>query len=75
MLDGITTRHRSIRLHRDPDPDALLLNAETCTARSAKPRPLGEPCREIIELRYYGDLSYEEIARELRLNPKTVARV
>ena len=34
---------------------------------------LGEPCREIIELRYYGDLSYDEIAAELRLNPKTVS--
>jgi RNA polymerase sigma-70 factor, ECF subfamily len=34
---------------------------------------LGEPCREIIELRYYGELSYDEIAAELRLNPKTVS--
>ena len=34
---------------------------------------LGEPCREIIELRYFGDLSYAEIAAELRLNPKTVS--
>ena len=34
---------------------------------------LGEPCREIIELRYFGELSYDEIAVELRLNPKTVS--
>ena len=34
---------------------------------------LGEPCREIIELRYFGDLSYEELARALELNPKTVS--
>ena len=34
---------------------------------------LGEPCREIIEVRYFGDLSYDEIAAELRLNPKTVS--
>lgn len=34
---------------------------------------LGEPCREIVELRYFGDLSYEEIAGTLRLNPKTVS--
>jgi RNA polymerase sigma factor (sigma-70 family) len=34
---------------------------------------LGEPCREIIELRYFGDLSYEELSVELELNPKTVS--
>ena len=34
---------------------------------------LDEPCREIIELRYYGELSYDEIAEELRLNAKTVS--
>jgi len=34
---------------------------------------LGEPCREIIELRYFGDLSYEEISSALQLNPKTVS--
>ena len=32
-----------------------------------------EPCREIIELRYFGDLSYEEIAGTLKLNVKTVS--
>ena len=34
---------------------------------------LGEPCREIVELRYFGDLSYEELSRTLKLNPKTVS--
>ena len=34
---------------------------------------LGEPCREIIELRYFGDLSYEEISNVLQLNVKTVS--
>jgi RNA polymerase sigma factor (sigma-70 family) len=34
---------------------------------------LGEPCREIIELRYFADLSYEELSRTLKLNPKTVS--
>ena len=34
---------------------------------------LGDPCREIIELKYFGELSYEEIALELNLNPKTVS--
>jgi RNA polymerase sigma factor (sigma-70 family) len=34
---------------------------------------LDEPCREIIELRYFGDLSYEELSATLNLNPKTVS--
>ena len=34
---------------------------------------LGEPCREIVQLRYFGDLSYDEISRALKLNPKTVS--
>jgi RNA polymerase sigma-70 factor (ECF subfamily) len=54
-------------------PDALLQQAETCQLVRSALDQLGEPCREIIELRYYGDLSYAEIATELRLNPKTVS--
>jgi RNA polymerase sigma-70 factor (ECF subfamily) len=54
-------------------PDALLLNAETCQLVRQSLDRLGELCREIIELRYFGDLSYQEIAAELRLNPKTVS--
>ena len=34
---------------------------------------LGEPCREIIEMRYFGDLSYEEISAAIELNVKTVS--
>jgi RNA polymerase sigma-70 factor (ECF subfamily) len=56
-----------------PGPDALALSAETCQLVRQSLDRLGETCREIIELRYYGDLSYEEIATELRLNPKTVS--
>lgn len=56
-----------------PGPDALLLNAETQQLVRQSLDRLGEACREIIELRYYGDLSYEEIATELRMNPKTVS--
>jgi RNA polymerase sigma-70 factor (ECF subfamily) len=56
-----------------PGPDALALSAETCRLVRQSLDRLGETCREIIELRYYGDLSYEEIAAELRLNPKTVS--
>jgi RNA polymerase sigma-70 factor (ECF subfamily) len=57
----------------NPAPDALLQIAETSQLVRESLDRLGEPCREIIELRYYGDLSYEQIAAELRLNPKTVS--
>jgi len=57
----------------NPGPDTLLQIAETSRLVRESLDRLGEPCREIIELRYYGDLSYDEIAAELRLNPKTVS--
>ena len=57
----------------NPGPDALLQIAETSRLVRESLDRLGAPCREIIELRYYGELSYEEIAAELRLNPKTVS--
>jgi RNA polymerase sigma-70 factor (ECF subfamily) len=56
-----------------PAPDAALLGAEQMALIRAALDRLGEPCREIIELRYFGDLSYEELSVELRLNPKTVS--
>ncbi len=34
---------------------------------------LGGFCRELIELRYFGDLSYEEISATLKMNMKTVS--
>jgi RNA polymerase sigma-70 factor (ECF subfamily) len=58
---------------RNPGPDALLQSAETSRLLRESLDRLGEPCREIIELRYFADLSYDEIAAELRLNPKTVS--
>ena len=57
----------------NPGPDTLLQIAETSRLVRESLDRLGDPCREIVELRYYGDLSYEEIAAELRLNPKTVS--
>jgi len=56
-----------------PGPDEILMNAEQMTLIRDTLDQLGEPCREIIELRYFGDLSYEELSRTLRLNPKTVS--
>jgi RNA polymerase sigma-70 factor (ECF subfamily) len=56
-----------------PAPDVLLMNAEKIGLVHDALGQLGEPCREIIELRYFGDLSYEEISRTLHLNAKTVS--
>ncbi len=56
-----------------PGPDVALLNAERITLVGQALEGLGGPCQEIIELRYFADLSYEEIATSLRLNPKTVS--
>jgi RNA polymerase sigma-70 factor, ECF subfamily len=54
-------------------PDCCLLgNEQSALVHQALGR-LGEPCREIIELRYFGDLSYEELGSTLELNPKTVS--
>lgn len=58
---------------QNPGPDAQLLRAEQWTLVRHALDQLGEPCREIIELRYFGDLSYEEIALALKLNQKTVS--
>ena len=54
-------------------PDAMLMNAEQVALVHRALEQLGEPCREVIELRYFGDLSYDEISRSLNLNPKTVS--
>jgi RNA polymerase sigma factor, sigma-70 family len=56
-----------------PLPDESLMNSEQFTLLGAALDQLGEPCREIIELRYYGDLSYEELSAALKLNVKTVS--
>ena len=56
-----------------PAPDASLLNSEKLALVGHALERLGGPCREIIELRYFGDLSYEEISQTLDLNEKTVS--
>ncbi|HZQ47378.1 MAG TPA: sigma-70 family RNA polymerase sigma factor [Verrucomicrobiae bacterium] len=56
-----------------PGPDATLMNAERMALVQQALEQVGEPCREIIELRYFGDLSYEELSQSLDLNPKTVS--
>ena len=56
-----------------PAPDAMLLRAECAAQMGQALERLEEPCREIIQLRYFADLSYDELANELKLNPKTVS--
>ena len=50
-----------------------LMNAEQVALVHQALEQLGDPCRQIVELRYFGDLSYDEISRSLDLNPKTVS--
>lgn len=57
----------------DPGPDGALVRREQAALIHAALGQVGEPCREIIELRYFGDLSYEELSSTLDLNPKTVS--
>jgi len=56
-----------------PPPDAELMNVEKIELVREALDQVGEPCREIIELRYFGDLSYDELSNALKLNPKTVS--
>lgn len=56
-----------------PGPDGMLMNAERMAMVHAAIERLEPPCREVIELKYFGDLSYDEIGRELKLNSKTVS--
>lgn len=56
-----------------PGPDLSMIQSENGALISQALDQLGGPCREVIELRYFADLSYEEIAAHLSLNPKTVS--
>ncbi|HOW66499.1 MAG TPA: sigma-70 family RNA polymerase sigma factor [Candidatus Paceibacterota bacterium] len=55
-----------------PGPDAQLMTEERHAEVYRALDQLGQPCRELIELRYFGDLSYDDISATLKLNPKTV---
>lgn len=56
-----------------PGPDDQLMNREQQFLLMQALQQLGEPCQEMIELRYFGDLSYDEMSSALHLNPKTVS--
>ncbi len=55
-----------------PAPDQALLRSEKLALVARAVEELSSTCRAIVALRYFGGLSYEEIGRELNLNPKTV---
>ena len=57
----------------DAGPDVVLLRAERAQEVGFALEKLGQACQEIIHLRYFADLSYEEISGELELNQKTVS--
>jgi len=56
-----------------PRPDLALIHAEQAGLVHQALDRVGEPCREVIELRYFADLIYDEIGASLDLNPKTVS--
>ena len=56
-----------------PGPDGSLIQNENIGLIGQALEQLGGPCQEIIQLRYFADLSYQEIAATLNLNPKTVS--
>ena len=65
------------RLIDPPSPDASpiegILKEEDWRLVTEALAQLGGSCQEILELRYFGDLSYTEISSELDLNEKTVS--
>ena len=75
---SLDAEHPETGLKIDPPtqqagPDRTLMNAEQMGLVHNALERLGDPCRELIHLKYFGDLSYDEIALELQLNPKTVS--
>lgn len=56
-----------------PSPDQSLLRQETHDEVQQALDDLGDSCRQIIELRYFGELDYDAIGQTLSLHPKTVS--
>ncbi|NLA48086.1 MAG: sigma-70 family RNA polymerase sigma factor [Bacteroidales bacterium] len=55
-----------------PDPEETLINNQKIATLRKVVAQLKSPYREIIELRYYREFSYEEIANELKIPIGTV---
>lgn len=58
---------------KECSPSTALLREEDALLIGRALERLEVPCREVIELRYFADLSYEEISKSLDLNIKTVS--
>jgi RNA polymerase sigma-70 factor (ECF subfamily) len=58
---------------RQPSPAAEIMSREDCELVRHGLDSLEEPCREVIQLKYLADLSYDEISLTLGVNPKTVS--
>ena len=56
-----------------PAPDGEMMRDEKWMLVGEALEALGGPCQEILELRYFGDLSYQEISKSLDINEKTVS--
>lgn len=71
--DPETGLSRQVADPRSADPSENLLSGEKHAEIICALEQLGDDCQQIVRLRYFGDLSYEEISEELRLNVKTVS--
>ena len=54
-------------------PEARLLEEEDGRVLRAALDEMGDPCREVLELRYFADLGYDDISNLLGINAKTVS--
>lgn len=68
LMDSITVNIQSDL----PDPEEVLINDQKIATLRKIVNQLKSPYREIIELRYYKEFSYEEISAELKIPIGTV---
>ena len=71
MTDGIDNLTANIQSDL-PDPEEALINDQKIATLRKIVNQLKSPYREIIELRYYKEYSYEEISTELNIPIGTV---
>jgi len=69
---GDPHRHLELAGNVKSPAETMMADERALLIREALDR-LGEPCREIIELKFFGDMSSDEIGNLLNLNPKTVS--
>lgn len=67
------TENPAVNIQSDlPDPEEALINDQKIAALRKIVNQLKSPYREIIEMRYYKEYSYEEISEELKIPIGTV---